>query len=92
LFEVISSSFASRKRRRHPYYSLASASERQIRSEATSQKQARRGVKKYLNERGFAILAASTRGGEANANPTQVALAWCSSARHYRADSSAPPA
>jgi len=35
------------------------------------------GVKKYLNERGFAILAALDAAAEKlNANPTQVALAW----------------
>jgi aryl-alcohol dehydrogenase-like predicted oxidoreductase len=62
-----------------PYYSLASGFlSGKYRSEADLGKSMRgAGVKKYLNERGFAILAALDAAAEKlNANPTQVALAW----------------
>ncbi len=62
-----------------PYYSLASGFlSGKYRSEADLGKSKRgAGVKKYLNERGFAILAALDAAAEKlNANPTQVALAW----------------
>jgi aryl-alcohol dehydrogenase-like predicted oxidoreductase len=62
-----------------PYYSLASGFlSGKYRSDADLGKSMRgAGVKKYLNERGFAILAALDAAAEKlNANPTQVALAW----------------
>ena len=62
-----------------PYYSLASGFlSGKYRSEADLGKSKRgAGVKKYLNERGFTILAAlDTAAEKLNANPTQVALAW----------------
>jgi len=62
-----------------PYYSLASGFlSGKYRSEADLGKSKRgAGVKKYLNERGFAILAALDAAAEKlNANPAQVALAW----------------
>lgn len=62
-----------------PYYSLASGFlSGKYRSEVDLGKSMRgAGVKKYLNERGFAILAALDGAAEKlNANPAQVALAW----------------
>jgi len=62
-----------------PYYSLASGFlSGKYRSDTDLGKSMRgAGVKKYLNERGFAILAALDAAAEKlNANPTQVALAW----------------
>jgi aryl-alcohol dehydrogenase-like predicted oxidoreductase len=62
-----------------PYYSLASGFlSGKYRSEADLGKSKRgAGVKKYLNERGFAILGALDAAAEKlNANPAQVALAW----------------
>lgn len=61
------------------YYSLASGFlTGKYRSEADLGKSARGGgVKKYLNERGFAILAALDEVGAAhNAAPAEVAIAW----------------
>jgi aryl-alcohol dehydrogenase-like predicted oxidoreductase len=62
-----------------PYYSLASGFlTGKYRSEADLGKSARgEGIKKYLNERGFRILAALDQvAKQYDANPTRVALAW----------------
>jgi len=62
------------------YYSLASGFlSGKYRSEGDLAKSSARGgsVKKYLNKRGFGVLAALDRVAAAhNATPTQVALAW----------------
>jgi aryl-alcohol dehydrogenase-like predicted oxidoreductase len=62
-----------------PYYSLASGFlTGKYRSEQdTAGAKRGEGVKKFLNERGFRILAAlDSVAKEHNANPTRVALAW----------------
>ena len=62
-----------------PYFSLAAGFlTGKYRSEADLAQRARgQFVKKYLNERGFTILAALDEiAQEKNANPAQVALAW----------------
>jgi aryl-alcohol dehydrogenase-like predicted oxidoreductase len=62
-----------------PYYSLASGFlTGKYRSEADLAKSVRgEGIKKYLNERGFRILAALDEvAARYGANPTRVALAW----------------
>jgi aryl-alcohol dehydrogenase-like predicted oxidoreductase len=62
-----------------PYYSLASGFlTGKYRSEQDTVGAARgQGIKKFLNERGFRILAALDNvAKEYNANPTRVALAW----------------
>jgi len=62
-----------------PYFSLASGFlTGKYRSEADLSKSPRgQGVKKYLNERGFRILAALDRAAQnLNATPGKVALAW----------------
>jgi aryl-alcohol dehydrogenase-like predicted oxidoreductase len=62
-----------------PYYSLASGFlSGKYRSEADFGKSKRGGgMQKYLNARGFAVLAALDAAAEKhNANPAQVALAW----------------
>jgi aryl-alcohol dehydrogenase-like predicted oxidoreductase len=62
-----------------PYFSLASGFlTGKYRSEADLSKSARgQGNKKYLNERGFSILAALDQVAEAHhATPAQVAIAW----------------
>jgi len=62
-----------------PYYSLASGFlTGKYRSEQDTAGAARgQGIKKFLNDRGFRILAALDRvAKEYDANPTRVALAW----------------
>ena len=62
-----------------PYYSLASGFlTGKYRSEADLGKSARgQGVKKYLNDRGFRILAALDEvAGRYSSTPTRVAIAW----------------
>lgn len=62
-----------------PYYSLASGFlTGKYRSEKDTAGAARgQGIKKFLNDRGFRILAAlDSVAKEYNANPTRVALAW----------------
>ena len=62
-----------------PYYSLASGFlTGKYRSEKDTAGATRgQGVKKFLNDRGFRILAAlDAVAKETNANPTRVALAW----------------
>jgi len=62
-----------------PYYSLASGFlSGKYKSEADAADKARSaGVKKYLNDKGFAVLKAlDAAARKHNANSTQVALAW----------------
>lgn len=62
-----------------PYYSLASGFlSGKYRSEADLSKSQRgQGIKKYLNDQGFAILNALDEVAKRyDANPTQIALAW----------------
>ncbi|MFD1141061.1 aldo/keto reductase [Larkinella insperata] len=62
-----------------PYFSLASGFlSGKYRSEADFAKSQRgQGMKKYLNDRGFAILDALDEVAKRhNANPTQIAIAW----------------
>ncbi len=62
-----------------PYYSLASGflTGKYRSAKDTEGKSRGRGIKKFLNERGFRILAAlDSVAKECNSNPTRVALAW----------------
>ena len=62
-----------------PYYSLASGflTGKYRSAQDTAGKARGQGISKYLNERGFRILAALDAVAKShNSNPTRVALAW----------------